>query len=113
MMIFMLVRSGASGSPQFFGVKSKVATGLFFLSMNIYSSQFWTHTCRTFSPVKYKESFYISDWEQTVNSALRPIYLPSALMSQEEKQMTIKQGGGGKRISENTASVQRNTVMFV
>ena len=84
----MVVRSGttdASGSMQFFSLRSKVATGLFLLSINMYSSQFWTHTCRKFSPVKYKECFYISDWEQPVDNTDRPLYLPAALMSAEEK----------------------------
>ena len=80
----MIVRS-ASDKTLFFDLKSKFATGLFLLSVNIYSSQFWTHTCRRFSPIKYKESFYISDWEQPVENTERPLYLPKALMTAEEK----------------------------
>merc|ERR1712029_572346 len=54
MVVFIVVRAG---NEEFFLLKSKVAIGLFFLSINVYSSQLWAHTCRAFSPVKFKENF--------------------------------------------------------
>ena len=85
MVVFIVVRSGNLHNG--FSVISKVAVGLFFLSINVYSSQLWAHTCRRLNPVKYTEKFYISDWDRPLNDNEKslPPYLPVTLMSSKEK----------------------------
>ena len=37
------------------GLRTKYAIGLFLISVNIFSAQLWTETCKKFSPIDYME----------------------------------------------------------
>ncbi|XP_023327129.1 CSC1-like protein 2 [Eurytemora carolleeae] len=73
MVVFSFIRSGdiAQGlvSPH-----TKVAIGLFVLTLNICSAQIWSATCKKISPIKYDDILLAEDPEDV----LRP-YIPNVL----------------------------------
>ena len=50
---FSFVRGGASITE--LSLRSKFSIGLFLVSVNIFSAQLWSETCKKFSPISYKE----------------------------------------------------------
>lgn len=73
MVIFSFIRSGniKSGiiTPQ-----TKVAIGLFVLTLNVCSAQIWSATCKKISPIKYEDIILVEDGEDESE-----VYLPEVL----------------------------------
>ena len=53
MTIFSVLRSGVALTE--LTLRSKYAIGLFLVSVNIFSAQLWSDTCKKFSPIEYME----------------------------------------------------------
>ena len=82
MMLFSLLRNG-SWDIDGLQYRTILSILLFLLSINIYSSQLWSDTCKKFSPIDYVESTYIrDDLDEHKKSA---IYVPLTLMNDDEK----------------------------
>ena len=69
-----VVRSGASISD--LSLRSKYAIVLFLISVNIFSAQLWSDTCKKFSPIEYIECTLVR--EQDLNQPDYE-YLPDIL----------------------------------
>ena len=54
MVVFTLIRSGDI-EHGIFSLHTKVALGLFVLTLNICSAQLWYRTCKKISPIKYDD----------------------------------------------------------
>ena len=79
MMMFSLIRNGTFDNLT---VRTEISIMLFLLSVNIYSAQLWSDTCKKFSPIDYVESTYIrDDFDEEKNG----IYAPVTLMDDDEK----------------------------
>jgi len=63
MTIFSVVRSGASISD--LSLRSKYAIVLFLISVNIFSAQLWSDTCKKFSPIEYIECTLVREQDLT------------------------------------------------
>jgi len=60
MIIFSVIRS-LDTSFYNFALRTKVAILLFFVTVNVCSSQIWSNTCRKISPIKYEDVTLASD----------------------------------------------------
>lgn len=76
MTIFSVVRSGAGFTE--LSLRSKYAIGLFLVSVNIFSAQLWSDTCKKFSPIEYMHCTLVR--EQDLNQPEYD-YLPQILKS--------------------------------
>jgi len=94
MIIFSVIRS-LDTSFYNFALRTKVAILLFFLTVNVCSSQIWSNTCRKISPIKYEDVTLASDNVEDEHS--QP-FLPEVL-----KQTVLKSQLGGEDEGRNGA----------
>ena len=56
MTIFSVIRAGAGVSD--LSIRSKYAIGLFLVTLNVFSAQLWSDTCKKFSPIGKFRCYY-------------------------------------------------------
>ena len=72
MIVFSLIRSLDSDVTTLSSLnpRTKVAMGLFILTINICSAQIWSNTCKKISPIKY------DDWRMTLTTRTAKYFYP-------------------------------------
>ena len=60
MIVFSVIRS-LDPDIKTLNLRSKVAIGLFILTLNVSSAQIWSNTCRKISPIKYEDVLLADD----------------------------------------------------
>ena len=87
MVVFTLIRSGDI-EHGIFSLHTKVALGLFVLTLNICSAQLWYRTCKKISPIKYDDILLAESSDNTL-----PEYIPEVLK--------LKNFARGQKVTSN------------
>jgi len=85
MIIFSVIRS-LDDSIKAFSMKTKVAIILFFITLNVCSSQIWSNTCRKISPIKYEDVMLADDKDEHMASVFLPEVLKATVMDEKQRQ---------------------------
>jgi len=93
MIIFSVIRS-LDTSFSNFALRTKIAILLFFITMNVCSSQIWSNTCRKISPIKYEDVMLANDNAEDEHS--QP-FLPEVL---KQTVLEARQGGEAEQRSQ-------------
>ena len=72
MAVFMILRGGSIGDMD---VRSKTIAGLFLLTVNVFSAQLWSESCKRCSAIEYEQNMYLREDEE--NNVYE--YLPDIL----------------------------------
>jgi len=73
MVVFSILRSGNISDPS---PRTKYALVLFIVTINIFSAQIWSYTCKKISPIKYVDVLFMEDTEDDEHNEE---YLPDVL----------------------------------
>ena len=105
MTIFSVLRSGVALTE--LTLRSKYAIGLFLVSVNIFSAQLWSDTCKKFSPIEYMECTLVR--EQDLNQPDFD-YVPDILQEGVVRYRFFPAGEDGttKRQESDTDEVNSN-----
>jgi len=93
MIVFSVIRS-LDSNFQALNMRTKVAIGLFVLTLNVCSAQIWSNTCRKISPIKYLDVLLGEDMDDEHNEEYLPRVLKQYLCAEER--------GGNLRKDYNT-----------
>jgi len=100
MILFSVIRSLDTNFYNF-ALRTKVAILLFFITLNVCSSQIWSNSCRKISPIKYEDVTLASDnTEDEHSQPFLPEVLKQTVLQQqggEWQQQQQQQGGNGVR----------------